>query len=103
MNKTLEKYSHDVNHTSSVVINEMIKRKNNDMPHYVNPKMICSIVTDMDHFPYHRFYRGRYYSDRPTVIAREAGYRQLRNVCYQAGATPIPGLPKDMITFSDID
>lgn len=34
---------------------------------------INSVFTDMDHFPYTRFFRGRYESTTPIVFEREAG------------------------------
>ena len=40
-------------------------------------------ITDFDHFPYTRFYRGVYNSSDPVVIEREAGWRPRQNQCYQ--------------------
>lgn len=41
------------------------------------------IVTDRDHFPYTRFYRGVYNSDKPIIMEREAGWRPKYNNCYK--------------------
>jgi hypothetical protein len=41
-----------------------------------------SVITDMDHFPYTRFFRGVYNSTNPVVLEREAGWRPRRNACY---------------------
>ncbi len=41
------------------------------------------VVTDVDHFPYTRFYRGVYNDTRPHVWEREAGYHTLENARYK--------------------
>ena len=43
---------------------------------------VTNVVTDMDHFPYTRFYRGIYNDTNPHIWEREAGFRQLENVKY---------------------
>lgn len=57
-------------------------------PFYVFDDTARFVVTDMDHFPYKRFFRGIYDSDMPVVFEREAGYSQLRNWCYQSLRDP---------------
>lgn len=50
-------------------------------------------VTDMDHFPYLRFYRGEYQSSEPVIFDRKAGYRFVRQRCYDTQpefVTPYP-------------
>ena len=41
-----------------------------------------SVFTDMDHFPYTRFFRGNYESTSPTVFEREAGVVVHDNMGY---------------------
>ncbi len=53
-------------------IQQIINLKNQDRPYLSGGP---TIKTDMDTFPYPRFYRGRYESTKPIVIDREAGWR----------------------------
>lgn len=39
-------------------------------------------MTDMDVFPYPRYFRGSYLSETPIVMDREAGWRPVENKCY---------------------
>ena len=51
-----------------------------------------STITDMDHFPYTRFWRGVPSSSDPVVMEREAGWRPHRPACYKGPCcnTPLP-------------
>lgn len=60
-----------------------IQRKNGSSPYFSNGTNIMSSVTDMDHHPYGRFFRGVYYYPDPVVFEREAGWRPLENSCYE--------------------
>lgn len=42
-----------------------------------------STVTDMDVFPYPRFYRNNYNSEKCFTFEREAGWKPRRDDCYQ--------------------
>ena len=53
------------------IIKHHIEMKNKPEPYKVDPKLLT--VTDMNVFPYNRFFRGKYYSDKPIVFNREAG------------------------------
>jgi len=44
---------------------------------------LIPITTDMDVFPYNRFFRGMPSCDRPRVFDREAGHRRWRNDEYR--------------------
>lgn len=60
---------------------------------YANNLDVGYTVTDMDHFPYTRFYRGEYQSPEPVIFNREAGYRFVSQRCYDTQpefATPYP-------------
>lgn len=50
---------------------------------YATAQDVARVVTDMDHFPYTRFYRGQYDSDQPVVMDRQAGYRFVNQPCYR--------------------
>jgi hypothetical protein len=64
-------------------IQDQIYMKKGYMPYYGTSNVAESIITDMDHFPYTRFFRGVYYSSKPTVFEREAGWRPIKNNCYK--------------------
>lgn len=60
-------------------LKEMIKYKQGSDPYYSSGP---SAMTDVDHFPYTRNYRGQAASDYPVVLEREAGWRPVKNDCY---------------------
>ena len=62
-------------------------------PYYALRKDVTNITTDMDHFPYKRFYRGVYYKDEPIVFDRKAGYKVKHNSCYKASYDCISDKP----------
>jgi hypothetical protein len=66
-------------------IRKQIKLKQGYKPHYGTINDASSIITDMDHFPYTRFYRGVPSSTYPIVFEREAGWRPNRDSCYGVG------------------
>ena len=96
-------------------VQHIIQLKNQDRPYYsLGPK----VITDMDTFPYPRFYRGRYESSRPIIIDREAGWRKrcdinyvytpthveipYPNHCFQAATTTVyPCKPEYERKYSD--
>jgi hypothetical protein len=65
------------------IIKKQIEDKNSYKPFYATANYAESVVTDMDNFPYNRFYRGVYYSSDPIVFEREAGWRSPYNNCYK--------------------
>ena len=75
LNKSLT----DKNITS---VRDQIHLKKGWKPYFGTQQNSKSIVTDIDHFPYTRFFRGVYYSSNPVVFEREAGWRPTRNSCY---------------------
>ena len=98
-----QKMTMDINEMNGVLLKKMINDKMGPTQKFVNPNYLCYVLTDVDHFPYTRHFRGRYNSDRPTVWSREAGYSPLFNGCYNNALPPKKGLPKDDIAFFDID
>ena len=51
-------------------------------PYFASQTTVANIITDMDHFPYTRWFRGVSYYPDPIVMEREAGWRPLHNDCY---------------------
>lgn len=62
---------------------DLMKQKMKPKPFFATNNMVKTIITDMDHHPYTRWYRGRYYLDNPVIMDREAGFRKINNSCYQ--------------------
>lgn len=60
-----------------------IARKNSDQPYFATNTTVLSNLTDMDHHPYTRFYRGVYYFPEPVAMEREAGWRPRQDACYK--------------------
>ena len=65
-------------------VRRQIYAKQGCVPVYGTSTNVKSINTDMDNFPYQRFYRGQYDSSVPIVFEREAGARIVNNECYNA-------------------
>ena len=67
-----ESYSEYATMNSIDLIRKQIQNKiNYDSPSYFNlngPEYLHNTITDMDHFPYKRFYRGQYDKTYPTVM-----------------------------------
>ena len=98
-------------------IRRQIHQKQGSNPFYGTVNDAESIVTDMDHFPYTRFFRGVYYSPDPVVFEREAGWRPTRDGCYKSSCdvknkypnncfagsctTVYPCKPKSLHKYSD--
>lgn len=45
---------------------------------------LLHVKTDVDHFPYTRFYRGQFNETTPRIWEREAGYHRLQPSAYDA-------------------
>jgi len=74
----------------SAFIRDQIAMKQGTRPYYGTATQ--QVVTDMDHFPYTRYFRGRYESSQPIVFDREAGWRPVNDACYKGScdARPLP-------------
>jgi hypothetical protein len=64
-------------------IQEQIRRKQSDTPHHATIGDVAGFITDVDHFPYTRHFRGVYNNDMPIIYARDAGWRPRRDNCYR--------------------
>jgi hypothetical protein len=59
------------------IIESEIQRKISPNPYFPNPNLIYKIKTDMDTFPYQRFFRGKRTDYYPNIWDREAGYSPI--------------------------
>lgn len=75
-----------VNDSNVSSIQNQIRMKTQSAPYFGTFNEAESIVTDMDHFPYTRFFRGVYNSSQPIVFEREAGWRPQHDNCYKVGS-----------------
>ena len=75
--------SKNINIANHNFVSQMIQNKKNPFPYYSSGP---STVTDMDVFPYTRFYRGQPTSNEVFVMDREAGWKPVHNSCYN---TPV--------------
>jgi len=82
-------YTAETNEKSIETVRAEIKRKTS-RPFLANGKIISNVITDHDHHPYSRFFRGVYYYDDPVIVEREAGFRPIENSCYDMIAPPQP-------------
>jgi hypothetical protein len=80
-----ESITEKVNDTNITSIRKQIELKQGYKPHYGTINEANSTVTDIDHFPYTRFYRGVPSSTNPILFEREAGWRPQKNSCYRVG------------------
>lgn len=64
-------------------VREMIQKKKSMDPYMATGTCVSKVITDQDHHPYTRFFRGVYYYPDPIVIEREAGWRPIENQCYR--------------------
>jgi len=80
----------DMNEMSISSVRESIAKKIGQNPYMANNKTVINTVTDMDHHPYNRWYRGVYYYPDPIIMEREAGWRPQRENCYNLNIPPEP-------------
>jgi hypothetical protein len=71
------------NYNSIESIKRNIEFKNSSIPKFSNGKEVMNSITDMDHHPYKRWFRGVYYYPDPVIFEREAGWRPENNYCYK--------------------
>lgn len=78
----------EMNENSIETIRNQIMKKTSDRPYFSNGKIVTNVVTDMDHQPYSRWFRGVYYYPDPVIMEREAGFRQIEDQCYSVMVPP---------------
>ena len=72
----------ELNTQSIESLRREIERKNSSLPYYANINTVKHIITDYDHHPYTRWFRGVYYYPEPVIAEREAGWRPQEQQCY---------------------
>jgi hypothetical protein len=65
---------------NSSLIQMEIEKKNQTSPYFTPPNWVMNLKTDMNVFPYTRYFRGKQNSYTPFIFDREAGYSPI---CYQ--------------------
>ena len=70
----------EINTANRNFVKHMIENKTKSLPYYSSGP---SPLTDMDTFPYPRFYRGDARSDKPIIFEREAGWLPRNDFCYK--------------------
>ena len=70
-------------------IKSQIQRKNDyNYPMFATYCSVSNVVTDMDNFPYNRYYRGETKCSEPIIMEREAGFREITNTIYSKNVCP---------------
>ncbi len=67
------------NANSIETVRLLIDKKVESSPSFANGNTVRNVITDMDVFPYNRWFRGVYYYSEPVIFEREAGYRKVEN------------------------
>ena len=96
---------------------EISKKLNYSSPYYARKKTILGMETEMDYFPYNRFFRGEIGNPEPTIFDRKAGYKpieecykpffyhnkpQYQNYCFQTAANTVyPCYPEFLDKYND--
>ena len=76
------------NNNINVVRAQIASKINSSRAYYGTYQDAEQVITDQDHFPYTRYFRGVYDSPQAVVFEREAGYRPLNNRCYRKLVDP---------------
>ena len=108
-----------INNQNVNMVRQGIAQKiNYNCPYYPTLDEVTAVVTDQDHHPYTRFFRGRYDAADPIVFEREAGFRTRFDNCYRLNCSGLPSKkpefcyqypcslvlpcrPKEQITYAD--
>jgi len=69
-------------HNRQYIASQIHLKNQSGIPYIVYANDIKQIKTDVDHFPYTRFYRGQFNDSNPHIWEREAGYHPLENDRY---------------------
>lgn len=91
--QNIENLTDQLNRQNISSVRRQIHMKQSDEPFFGTINNAQSEITDMDNFPYNRFYRGVYNSSDPVVMEREAGFRPVINSCYSKTECPKPSPP----------
>lgn len=109
-----------LNEQSIESVRKEISKKTSHRPYFANSQTVDNSVTDMDHHPYTRWFRGVYYYPDPIIMEREAGWRVRQDQCYSLNipytpesdpqhcyeipcSTTLPCYPKYLTKYADND
>ena len=73
---------------SEFIQKEIQEKKKFGRYYFPTSEQSSSVITDQDHFPYKRYFRGVYDSPYPTIMEREAGFRPRNDNCYKPMGNP---------------
>ena len=76
--------SDEINTANKNFVHARITYKNSSTPYYSSGP---SPITDMDTFPYPRFFRDSFKSETPVIFEREAGWLPRNDHCYRVPQT----------------
>lgn len=77
-------------------LKEQIRRLQNlNSPYYPTTSTVKKVRTQVNHFPYTRFYTSDYRQPYVTFFDREAGWSKLDNQCYKNVNTSVFDTPVD--------
>ncbi len=85
----MDKLTSELNERSIENVRNQIRMKTSEYPYFANGKTAMNSVTDFDHHPYTRWFRGVYYHPEPIIAEREAGWRPLSQDCYDFNPPPV--------------
>jgi hypothetical protein len=77
-----------INQQNVEAVRRQIARKTGSVPSFATNETATHVITDIDHWPYNRYFRGVYYFPEPVIMEREAGFRELNNSCYDFNPVP---------------
>lgn len=75
--------NNNMNYDNYENIQNRIKQKKSYFPYYADMTSGSLTLTDFDHFPYTRWWRGKAKSNVPIIAEREAGWRPRNDDCYK--------------------
>jgi hypothetical protein len=81
-------------------VRKMIDNKNSNCVFYGTVCDAESVTTDYDHFPYTRWFRGKYNSEQPIIAEREAGFRRRNDSCYKLVKCKEDQIEKPKVCFA---
>lgn len=80
----------ELNYQAIENIRREIEKKTNGYPYFATNATVLKSITDMDHHPYTRWFRGVSYYPEPIIMEREAGFRPINNNCYDINMPLVP-------------
>lgn len=90
MSKGQQNFTNFANYMNVKSVRSQILDKQNSEPYHATMEDATSVLTDMDHFPYTRYYRGDAKTSCPVAFEREAGWRPVHNSCYNVNRVDVP-------------